>query len=382
MKTHSVGIILNGVTGRMGTNQHLERSILAIREQGGVKIGTDETIIPEPVMVGRNESKLRVLSEKYGVKKYTTDLDSVLSDNAYSVYFDALTTNLRVENCRKAIAAGKHLYVEKPTATCLKDALALYREAEEAGVKHGVVQDKLWLPGLLKLKYLIDTGYFGRLLSVRGEFGYWVFDGVDQPCQRPSWNYRKVDGGSILIDMFCHWRYVIDNLFGEIDSLVAYANTDIPKRVDEQGQAYDADADDSAYAIFRLNDGVPVQFNSSWCTRVRRDDLLTIQVDGTRGTAVAGLRKCRVQHDSYTPKPVWNPDVDPTIDYYADWREVPTNVPYDNAFKVEWELFLKHVVKDEPFRWGLMEGAKGVQLAELGTQSWQERKWVDVPELA
>jgi len=381
MKTHSIGIIMNGVTGRMGTNQHLVRSILAIREQGGVKIGTDETIMPEPILVGRNLNKLKDLSSKYGVEKYTTNLDEVLADDDYPVYFDALTTQLRVDNVRKAIAAGKHIYAEKPTATNTADALALYQEAVDAGVKNGVVQDKLWLPGLMKLKYLIDTGFFGEILSVRGEFGYWVFDGISQPCQRPSWNYRKQDGGSLLIDMFCHWRYVIDNLFGDIKSLVALGAIHIGRRGDEQGKVYEATADDAAYAIFELKSGIPLQFNSSWCVRVRRDDLLTLQVDGTKGSAVAGLRRCRVQSDAFTPKPVWNPDIDPTIDYYADWQEVPTNVPYDNAFKVQWELFLEHVVCDTPFRWSLLEGAKGVQLAELGVQSWQQRAWVDVPEL-
>ena len=381
MKTHTVGIIMNGVTGRMGTNQHLMRSVLAIRQQGGVKIGSDEVILPEPILVGRNENKLRALAAAHGVEKYTTDLDAALGDSRYSVYFDALSTNQRVPNVRKAIAAGKHIYAEKPTATSAADALLLYREAVAAGVKNGVVQDKLWLPGLMKLKYLIDTGYFGRILSVRGEFGYWVFDGLTQPCQRPSWNYRKEDGGSIMIDMFCHWRYVIDNLFGEIRSLVALGATHIDRRADEQGQPYDCTADDAAYAIFQLKSGIPLQFNSSWCVRVRRDDLLVIQVDGTKGSAVAGLRNCRVQHDSYTPKPVWNPDVEQAIDFNKAWEEVPSNVPYDNAFKVQWELFLKHVVKDTPFRWTLLEGAKGVQLAELGLTSWQKRQWVDVPEL-
>jgi len=382
MKTHHVGIILNGVTGRMGTNQHLVRSILAIQRQGGVKIGTDEIIMPDPILVGRNEGKLRALAEQHGLKEFTTDVDAALADDKYPVYFDALSTNLRVPSVRKAIAAGKHIYAEKPTATTLDGAMTLYRDAEAAGVKHGVVQDKLWLPGLLKLKYLIDTGFFGRILSVRGEFGYWVFDGIDQPCQRPSWNYRKPDGGSILIDMFAHWRYVIDNLFGEIKSLVALGATHVPERVDEQGNRYAVTADDSAYGIFELKDATPIQFNSSWCVRVRRDDLLTLQVDGSKGTAVAGLRRCWVQHDSATPKPVWNPDIDPAIDYYADWQEVPSNVPYDNAFKAEWELFLRHVVRDEPFKWNLLEGAKGVQLAELGLKSWRQRTWVDVPELA
>ena len=381
MRTHTIGIIMNGVTGRMGTNQHLVRSILAIRQQGGVKLGPDEAIMPEVILVGRNENKLRALAAQHGVERFTTDLDAALSDPRYSIYFDALTTNLRVPNVRKAIAAGKHIYAEKPTATNLADALAIYREATAAGVKHGVVQDKLWLPGLLKLKYLLDTGFFGRILSVRGEFGYWVFDGIRQPCQRPSWNYRKAEGGSILIDMFCHWRYVIDNLFGEIKSLVALGATHIPRRVDEQGQEYACTADDAAYAIFELKSGVPVQFNSSWCVRVRRDDLLTIQVDGSEGSAVAGLRHCRVQHDSCTPRPVWNPDIEQPIDFFDRWEDMPGNAAYDNAFKVQWELFLKHVVKDAPFRWNLLEGAKGVQLAELGLKSWQERRWVDVPEL-
>ncbi len=382
MKTHRIGIIMNGVTGRMGTNQHLERSILAIREQGGLPLNADETIMPDPVLVGRNEAKLRALSQRYGVEKYTTDLDSVLSDSDYSVYFDALTTQLRFDNVRKALAAGKHIYAEKPVAESVDQALTLYREAEAAGLKHGVVQDKLWLPGLLKLKYLIDTGFFGEIISVRGEFGYWVFDGFEQVCQRPSWNYRQADGGSILIDMFCHWRYVIDRLFGPIKSLVTLADTHVKRRVDEQGNPYDCTADDSAYAIFELENGLPVQMNSSWCVRVRRDDLLCLQVDGLKGSAVVGLREVVVQPDATTPKPVWNPDIPSRIDYYADWPQVPNNRLYDNAFKTQWELFLRHLVTDEPYSWNLLEGAKGVQLGELGLQSWRERRWVDVPPLA
>jgi len=381
MNVHTVGIIMNGVTGRMGTNQHLVRSILAIRQQGGVQIGTDDTIMPEPILVGRNQNKLKSLSDTYGVEKYTTDVDAALADDAYPVYFDALSTNLRVPNVLKAIAAGKHVYVEKPTAMNTAEAMSLYTAATEAGVKHGVVQDKLWLPGLLKLKFLFDTGFFGRALSVRGEFGYFVFDGLSQPAQRPSWNYRKQDGGGIFFDMFSHWRYVIDNLFGKVKRVVALGAIHIPERADEQSQPYDATADDAAYGIFETEEGLPVQFNSSWCTRVRRDDLLTVQVDGMKGTAVAGLRKCWIQPEAATPKPVWNPDIEPKLDYYADWQEVPSNVEYDNAFKAQWELFLKHVVQDAPFPWDLLEGAKGVQLAELGLKSWQERTWVDVPEL-
>jgi predicted dehydrogenase len=382
MKTHRVGIIMNGVTGRMGTNQHLVRSILAIRKQGGVKLAADEILVPEPILVGRDINKLRVLADEHGLDRYTTDLDSALADSRYPVYFDATSTDRRVYGVRRAIAAGKHIYAEKPTATNLAEALALAQEARAAGVKNGVVQDKLWLPGLLKLKHLIERGFFGRILSVRGEFGYWVFDGFDRPCQRPSWNYRKEEGGGIILDMFCHWRYVIDNLFGEIRSLVALGATHIDRRADEQGRPYTATADDAAYAIFQLQDGTPLQFNSSWCVRVRRDDLLTLHVDGTQGSAVAGLRRCRVQHHSLTPRPVWNPDIDQAIDFYAGWEEAPATMPYDNAFKAQWELFLKHVVTDAPFRWSLLEGAKGVQLAELGLQSWQERRWLDVPPLA
>jgi predicted dehydrogenase len=282
---------------------------------------------------------------------------------------------------RKAIAAGKAIYCEKPTAESTEEALLLAREAEAAGVKNGVVQDKLWLPGLLKLKYLIDTGFFGRILAVRGEFGYWVFDGHDQPAQRPSWNYRKAEGGGILNDMFCHWRYVIDNLFGDIKRLSAIAAVHIPSRVDEQGREYEADAEDAAYGTFELEDGVICHFNSSWCVRVRRDDLLTIHVDGMKGSAVAGLRECWVQHDAMTPKPVWNPDIPSPIDYFDGWTRMPTRDPFENAFKVQWKLFLRHLVTGEPFRWSLREGARGVQLAELGLQSWRERRWVEVPPL-
>jgi len=281
----------------------------------------------------------------------------------------------------QAIEAGKHVYCEKPTATNSADAIQLYRRAEAAGVKHGVVQDKLWLPGLLKLRYLLDTGFFGRLLSVRAEFGYWVFTGEHEPLQRPSWNYRKADGGGVIIDMLCHWRYVIDNLFGNITSLTCLGANHIDKRWDEQGEPYAADSDDAAYATFLTDRGVICQFNSSWCTRVNREDLLVMQVDGTEGSAVVGLRDAKIQHAANTPKAVWNPDVDSPIDYRDGWTPVPTNQTYDNAFKAQWELFLRHVALDEPFRWDLREAAKGVQLAELGLKSWAERKWLDVPEL-
>lgn len=381
MTTYEVGIIMNGVTGRMGTNQHLVRSLLAIREQGGIRVSDSEVIMPEILLLGRNENKLAALSRAHGGLAYSTDLDHTLKQQSYAVYFDALATALRHPNCLKAIAAGKHIYCEKPVSVTSAQAMELYAAATAKGVKHGVVQDKLWLPGLLKLKYLIDSGFFGEILSVRGEFGYWVFTGEDQPAQRPSWNYRKADDGGIIVDMLCHWRYVIDNLFGAVTEVSCLGATHIPKRWDEANHAYDADADDAAYATFITEKGIICHFNSSWCTRVRRDDLLTLQVDGTKGSAVAGLRECWTQHDANTPRPVWNPDIPSPIDYRAGWTAVPDNRAYDNAFKAQWELFLRHVALNEPFPWDLREGAKGVQLAELGIASWQQRAWVPVPPL-
>ncbi len=381
MKIHHTGIIMNGVTGRMGTNQHLMRSVLEIIKQGGVKISDSEYIMPDPILVGRNENKLKTLSELSGIKKYTTDLKSVINDPQYLVYFDAQTTGRRAEAVKMAAAAGKHIYCEKPVAVNTESALELFRICEEAGVKHGVVQDKLWVPGLIKLKRLIESGFFGKILSIRGEFGYWVFEGFTIPAQRPSWNYRKEDDGGIIIDMLCHWRYVLDNLFGKVKGVFCMGATHIPERVDEQGKTYTCTAEDAVYATFELEGGIIAHFNSSWVTRVRRDDLLTIHVDGTKGSAVAGLRECWTQHYGNTPKPVWNPDIPQPINFYDGWSKVPEQESYQNAFKVQWELFLKHVVKNDPFPWDLKEGAKGVQLAEIGLDSWNKRRWIEVPEI-
>ena len=381
IKIHPVGIIMNGVTGRMGKNQHLLRSILPIIKQGGVKISSNEVILPRPVLVGRNAAKVQKLAEETGIEAWTCDLDKVLADPDYQIYFDAQTTDLRFKSVQKAIAAGKHIYCEKPTALNTDEALKLYQFAEQHRVKHGVVQDKLWLPGLLKLQQLKEQGYFGKILSVKGDFGYWVFEGDTVPAQRPSWNYRKEDGGGMMLDMFCHWRYVLDNLFGDVKSVASLGVTHIDKRVDEDGKPYPATADDAAYAIFELDGGVVAQFNSSWATRVRRDDLLTLQVDGTLGSAVAGLREVWIQPHATTPRPTWNPDVDNTHRFNDDWVKVPARQEYDNAFKVQWELFLRHIVKDEPFRWNLLEAAKGSQLADIGYQASEQRTWLDIPSL-
>ncbi len=337
--------------------------------------------MPDPVLVGRDEAKLKKLCDMTGIKKWSTDLDTVLKDPANIIYFDAQTTGRRADAVRKAVKAGKHIYCEKPIAVSTGVALELYNLCREAGVKNGVVQDKLWLPGIIKLKRLIQQGFFGKILSVRGEFGYWVFEGDTVTPQRPSWNYRKEDDGGIITDMLCHWRYVLDNVFGKVRAVSCLGATHIGKRIDEKGNEYKCTADDAAYATFELEGGIIAQFNSSWAVRVRRDDLLTLQVDGTKGSAVAGLRECYIQHYGNTPKPVWNPDIAQPINFYEGWSKVPEQEPSDNAFKVQWELFLLHVVKDAPFPWDLMEGAKGVQLAEKGLESWQKRCWVDVPEL-
>jgi predicted dehydrogenase len=384
MTQKRIGIIMHGVTGRMGMNQHLIRSILEIRRQGGVALKDGTRLVPDPILIGRDAGKIAGLARAHGIERFGTDLAKALQSKEDAIFFDAASTQLRPRLLKQAIKAGKHVYCEKPVATTLAQAVDLYKAAKKAKIKHGVVQDKLWLPGMLKLAKLRDDGFFGKILSVRGEFGYWVFEGDAQsgqpPAQRPSWNYRKQDGGGIILDMLCHWRYVLDNLFGEVKAVSCLGATHIPFRWDESGRKYKATSDDAAYATFKLAGGAIAHFNSSWTVRVRRDDLLTLQVDGTKGSAVAGLRGCRIQSYAKTPKPVWNPDIPQPIDFYAGWEEVPGD-NYDNAFKVQWEMFLRHVAGEAPFRWGLLEGAKGVQLAELGLKSWRQKKWLDVPAL-
>jgi predicted dehydrogenase len=381
MPRRTLGIALNGVTGRMGYRQHLVRSILAIREQGGLTLPDGSVVWPEPLLVGRNEEKLQAIAQRHGLERWTTSLDEALADPSIEIYFDAQLTRQRVRAITAAIEAGKHVYTEKPTAETLHEAVALARLAAGAGIKHGVVQDKLFLPGLLKLKRLVDSGFFGRILSVRGEFGYWVFEGDWQSAQRPSWNYRAEDGGGIVLDMFPHWQYVLEQTFAPIRSVYAHAATHIPQRDDEQGKPYTATADDAAYGVFELEGGIVAQINSSWTVRVDRDELVEFQVDGTHGSAVAGLRNCRAQHRAATPKPVWNPDLPATERFREQWQQVPDNAQFDNGFKAQWEQFLAHVVADAPFPYDLLAGAKGVQLAELALESAREGRRVAVPEL-
>ncbi|MEH1124480.1 Gfo/Idh/MocA family protein [Micromonospora sp. CPCC 206061] len=381
MDRRTIGIALGGVTGRMGYRQHLVRSLLAIREEGGLPLRDGSRLWPELVLVGRSEAKLREIAERHGLTDWSTDLTATLARPDVQIYFDAQVTSQREKALRMAIDAGKHIYTEKPIAEDLAAAVDLARLADGAGLKHGVVQDKLFLPGLRKLDRLVKGGFFGRILSIRGEFGYWVFEGDWQAAQRPSWNYRAADGGGITVDMFPHWHYVLEQIFGRVNAVTAHVTTHVPTRWDENGDAYEATADDAAYGIFELEGGVVAQINSSWAVRVYRDELVEFQVDGTEGSAVAGLRNCRIQHRATTPKPVWNPDLPATEDFRSQWQVVPDNEEFDNGFKAQWELFLRHVVEDEPYTWDLWAGARGVQLAELGLQSAREGRRFEVPEL-
>ena len=385
MSSQRLGIIMHGVTGRMGMNQHLIRSIVAIRNQGGVTLSNGDKVMPDPILIGRNAEKIEALAKANSISRFGTDLDKAFANKEDTVFFDAGTTQMRPTLLAKAIQAGKHVYCEKPIATNLNEAVEIARLAEKSGVKHGAVQDKLFLPGLRKLDMLRRAGFFGKMLSVRIEFGYWVFEGDLQPIQRPSWNYRQEDGGGIILDMVCHWRYVLDNLFGEVQSISCLGATHIPQRWDEVNKPYACTADDAAYATFELKghqgENVIAQVNSSWVTRVNREDLVTFHVDGTHGSAFAGLQSCKAQSRVNTPRPVWNPDVKQTMNFTEQWQDVPDTQFYDNGFKIQWEHFIRHIVENEPYRWTLPEGAKGVQLVEAALQSWKERRWVDVAPL-
>ena len=377
-----IHVALNGVTGRMGYRQHLVRSLLSIREQGGVRLDDGTAVYPEPILIGRSEERLRGIAERHGLGRWTTNLDEVLADPAVEVYFDAQVTSAREASLAKAIEAGKHVYTEKPVAGSLDGALRLARAAKAAGITNGVVQDKLFLPGVTKLRRLIYEGFFGRILSVRLEFGYWVFEGNGVASQRPSWNYRKEAGGGIVLDMFPHWQYLLEDLFGPITALYARHTTHVPRRWDESGTPYEVTADDAAYAVLEFGGGVFGSVNSSWAVRVNRRELVELQVDGTDGSAVAGLRSCAVQHRATTPVPVWNPDLPDPNDYLAQWADVPDTMTLDNGFKAQWELFLAAAAEGRPVPWDLAEGANGVQLANLALRSSAEGRRIEVPRLA
>jgi predicted dehydrogenase len=381
MPSRTIGIVIDGATGRLGTTLHL-RSLLAIRAEGGLALANGDRLIPEPALLGRNPEKLAALAEKSGGLKWRTDRDASLADPAIDIYFDATATGGRPDRARAAFAAGKHVYLEKPIAENLEDALSLARAAEYAGKKGGVVQDKLFLPGLKKLRKLYDADFFGRVLSVRLDFGWWVFDGELYPAQRPSWNYRRAAGGGLILDMFAHWRYIFDRLLGPITAVSCRHMTAQPRRIDESGKPYDVDVEDHAFAIFELEGGVLAQVGSSWASRVKRDDLLQIQVDGTLGSAVAGLHRCFVQPLVTTPKPFFSPEQPQSMVFDQQWQEMPEIEPFENGYRAGWELFLRHVAEGMPFPAPLLEGAKSVQLAEACDRSHRERRWVELEPLS
>ena len=384
MGTTKLTIAMNGVTGRMGYRQHLLRSILPLRDEG-LELADGTRIEVEPILIGRRPDAIAALAAKHGIERWETDLESVLADPTVDIYFDAQVTSQRKAALTKAMEAGKHIFTEKPTAETLEEAVELERVRAAAGVNAGVVHDKLYLPGLVKLRRLVEEGFFGRILSLRGEFGYWVFEGDHQPAQRPSWNYRKQDGGGMTVDMFCHWNYVMEGIIGKVEAVTAKAVTHIPTRWDEQGQPYEATADDAAYGIFELRtpggDPVIAQINSSWAVRVHRDELVEFQIDGTHGSAVAGLFNCVAQQRAHTPKPVWNPDL-PTTEHFRDqWLEVPANADLANGFRAQWEEFLSDVVTGRPHRYDLLSAARGVQLAENGLKSSAEGRRIEMEAL-
>jgi predicted dehydrogenase len=382
MATRTLRIAMEGVTGRLGTNQHLIRSVLAIRNEGGLLLRSGDRLMPEPILVGRNPEKVAALAAAHGGLEWSADRAATLADKTVDIYFDVAATGGRLDRALQAIGAGKHIYLEKPIAASAEEAMTIVRLAQRAGVKAAAVQDKVHLPGFQKLRKVKDSGFFGRILSARLDAGWWVFDGDLYPMQRSSWNYRRQDGGGLVLDMYPHWRYLLASLLGPIKAVSCRRLTQIPKRIDEAGNAFSVDVEDEVFATFEFASGALAQVTTSWATRVKRDDLIQIQIDGTLGSALAGGHKCFVQSLAATPKPVWNVEVPQAMNFDAQWQEVPDNEPFKNSYRWGWEQFLRHVAQGDPLASPMLEGARDVQFTELCYQSDRERRWIDVPELA
>ena len=380
MAERRVGVIINGATGRMGATQHL-RHLLDMRREGGLKLACGDRLLPDPLIVGRDATRLEALSAANGGVRWTTDLAAALA-GPDEVFMDCAATGGRPELIRRAIAAGKHIHVEKPTAPTAAEAVSLARLADAAGVKHGVIQDKLYLPGFAKLMFLKQSGFFGRILSARIDAGSWIFDGALQTCQRPSWNYRRDQGGGLALDMMAHWRYMLDRLAAPVVRVASQIGTAIPCRVDEAGAAYDVDVEDTVHALLTLEGGIMATVTNSWATRIRRDDTMCVQIDGTLGSAVAGRARCFTQSAATTPEAFFGAAVPGGMDFAASWAEVPETLPVMNPYRQCWELFLRHVGTGAAYVPTLLEGAKSVQLAELVLRSHAEGRWLNVPDLA
>jgi predicted dehydrogenase len=371
-----IGIIVNGATGRIASTQHLTNALVPIRAEGGLAVGGDR-LMPRLLLCGRDEKRLAALARENGIDRWTTDLDAALSDPAYSIFFDAAATVQRMPTLTKAVAAGKHIYSEKPVALSVSDGLALLAAVRARNLKHGAVEDKVFLPGLQKLGQLAKQKFFGRVTGFRLDFGWWVFDGLDRKSQRPSWNYKRSGAGGLTMDMYPHWRYVIESILGPIRRIVAATATAIPRRADESGDRYDVDVDDTSLTLAELDNGAVGTIVCSWATRVRRDDLLTFQVDGTGGSAIAGVHRCWTQSAGDTPDVRHiNPMVDIGFDYRRDWKEVPGPAVHTNPYRIGWERFLRHVVAGEPMASDLSAGVRDVKLVEACHRSAAESKWV------
>jgi predicted dehydrogenase len=377
MATHTIGIIVNGATGRIGGTQHLANALAPIRDEGGLAAGGERNL-PRLMLVGRDAARVEAAATKHNAE-WTADLDRALADPDYTVFFDASATHQREAMLERAIAAGKHIYSEKPVALSVERGQALLRAAQARGVKHGAVEDKLGLPGLQKLMHVVKSGFLGRIVGFCVEFGWWVFDGTEVPCQRPSWNYQRASGGGLILDMYPHWRYVIEGLLGPMRRVVTALATATPERIDEQGARYPVDVEDTASTIVELENGAIGTILSSWATRVRRDDLLTFQIDGTKGSAIAGLHRCWTLSNADTPKTAhFSIANDLNIDYRANWTEVTEGVSRMNPYRVGWENFLRHVVTGAPMQADLAAGIRDVQFAQACYQSMREAKWIDL----
>ena len=379
MVDRRIGVIINGATGRMGTTQHMA-NLLAIAAEGGLKLRNGDRLVPELLLVGRDGDRLSALASAQGGLRCTTNLAEALPGSD-GIFMDCAATGDRPARVRQAIAAGKHIHIEKPIAPSVEEAMDLARLAHKAGVKHGVIQDKLFLPGFAKLLFVKNTGFFGRILSIKIDAGSWIFDGTSQECQRPSWNYKRSEGGGLALDMMAHWRYMIDLLAAPVIGVSALMSTAIPERVDERGRRYSVDVEDTSHALLKLAGGAVGVITNSWATRVRRDDTMVVQIDGTAGSAVAGRMRCFTQGAVNTPEAFFGGGRPANMDFFAQWQEVPDTLPVKNPFRQCWEAFLHHVGDDTPYVPTLLEGAKAVQLADLAYRSCAEGRWIPVPEL-
>jgi predicted dehydrogenase len=379
MVDRRIGVIINGATGRMGTTQHMA-NLLAIAADGGLTLRNGDRLVPELLLVGRDADRVSALATAHGRLRWTTNLAEALA-GPDAIFMDCAATGDRPTRVRQAIAAGKHIHIEKPTAPTVEEAMELARLAHKAGVKHGVVQDKLFLPGFAKLLFVKNAGYFGRILSIKIDAGSWIFDGKGPVCQRPSWNYKRAEGGGLALDMMAHWRYMIDRLAAPVIAVSALMSTAIPERVDEHGRLYTVDVEDTSHALLRLAGGAVGIITNSWATRVRRDDTMVVQIDGSAGSAVAGRMRCFTQCAVNTPEAFFGGGRPANMDFFAQWQEVPDTLPVKNPFRQCWETFLHHVAEEAAYVPTLLEGAKAVQLADLAYRSNAEGRWMAVPEL-